>query len=272
MNRFITAVLLIMCTAFNLVKAQNTAEKKPSSQWWLNSSLADSVDEYLFHVEGQYGYTKMSGAIEGEMQSGGAKLALRKNIFTNHTEYMIDKMNLMIKMMGMNYKTESQAFTDFLDVDITRLLYGEAGFIWERDNSLLINNRYSLYAGAGLNGLIAERHYLKILVAAGRINQDYTIPVNELNVVKGAYTALYIRQNYKYVMDQRFSLIEQAYYLTNINYSGRYRMSLSLNLNINIIQPVSLMLGYNYKYDKESEILGAVGKNTNQTIGINISL
>lgn len=272
MNRFFTMAVFIMCAALNLVKAQSTAEKKPLPQWWVNSSLADSVDEYLFHGEGQYSYAKMSGAIEGEMHAGGAKLTVRKDIFTNHTEYMIDKMNLMLKVQGMNYKTESQAFTDFLDVDITRLLYGEAGFIWERDNSLLINNRYSLYAGAGLNGMISEKHYLKILFAAGRINQDYTIPVDGINVVKGMYTAFYIRQNYKYVMDQRFSLIEQAYYLTNINHSDRYRMSLSLNLNVVIIQPVSLMLGYNYKYDRESELLGAVGKNTTQTIGISISL
>ncbi|MGE5457089.1 MAG: DUF481 domain-containing protein [Methanococcaceae archaeon] len=271
MKKYIMTALLFISGSLNLLMAQTT-EKKPSPQWWVNSSLNDTVDQYLFHVEGQYSYTKMSGAIEGEMQSGGARITVRKNIFTNHTDYMIDKMNLMIPSFGMKYNSEAHAFTDYLDVDITTLLYSEAGVIWERDNSLLIKNRYSFYAGAGLNGLISQKHYLKVLAALGRISQDYTIPVDNINVVKGAYSAFYLRQNYKYVMNQSLSLIEQAYYLTDMNHSNRYRMSVSVNLNIGIIEPVSLMLGYNYKYDKESELLGAVGKNITQTIGVNISL
>jgi hypothetical protein len=271
MKKYITTVLFIICSSLNFIMAQTATEKKPSPQWWLNSSLADTTDQYLFHVEGQFSYTKMTGAIEGEMQSGDVRVAIRKNIFTHQTEYMIDKMNLMLESFGMNYSSESQTFTDYLDVDITRLLYSEGGFIWERDNSLLIKNRYSLYVGAGLNGLIFEQHYLKILVALGRIDQDHSIPVDDIDVVKGVYAAFYVRQHYKYVIDQRFSFMEQSYFLTNMNRSDRYRMSVSLNFSIGIIQPVSLIFGYTYKYDKESELLGAIAKNTTQTIGINVS-
>jgi|GEM_PF-2900250 hypothetical protein len=272
MKIIFTAALILIGGLSTFITAQTIVEKKPSPQWWINSSLADTIERYLFHVEGQYNYTKMTGAADGEMQSGGITAAIRKNIVTNHTEYMIDKMNLTLKSLRMNYATESQAFTDYINVDVTRILYGEAGFIWERDDALYIKNRYSLYAGAGLNGLIFEKHYLKVLAAFGRVRQDYTIPVDNFNVTKGAYTAFYIRQLYKYVMDSRLSLIEQAYYLTNMTYSNRYRMSASLNLMIGIIQPVSLVLGYTYKFDKEAELLGAIAKNTTQTIGFNISL
>ena len=272
MKKYLTVVLIVLCSSINFLIAQTASEKMPSPQWWLGSSLVDSVDQFLFHVEGQYSYTKMTGVSEGETQSGFAKVAIRKNIFTHHTEYMIDKMNLMIENLGMGYATESQVFTDYLDVDITRLLYSEAGFIWERDNTLYLNNRYTLYAGVGLNGLIYERHYLKILVALGRINQEYTIPVDAYDVVKGAHTEFYIRQNYKYVIDQRFAFMEQAYYLTNMTDPGRYRMGVGLNFSIGIIQPVSLVLGYIYKFDKERELLGITAGSTTQTIGINISL
>ncbi|MCX6149603.1 MAG: DUF481 domain-containing protein [Ignavibacteriales bacterium] len=272
MKKYLITGLIIICSSLNFLIAQTASEKMPSPQWWLNSSLTDSVDQYLFHVEGQYSYTKMTGALKNEMHSGSVRLIVRKNIFTNHTDYMIDKMNLMIENLGMSYATESQVFTDYLDVDITSLLFGEAGFIWERDNTLYLENRYSLYAGIGLNGLIYEKHYLKILVAAGRVNQEYTIPVEAYNVAKGAHTEFYIRQNYKYVIDQRFSFMEQAYYLTNMTDSKRYRMGVGLNFSIGIIQPVSFVLGYLYKFDKESELLGITAENTTQTIGINISL
>jgi hypothetical protein len=272
MNKYLTILLIVVCGSVNLITAQTTGEKAPLPQWWLYSSLADSIDRFLFHVEGQYSYSKMSGSIEGETQSGAARVAIRKNIFTNHTEYMIDKMNLMLQALRMNYVTESQVFTNYLDVDLTRLLFGEVGFIWERDHSLLIKNRYSFYAGLGLNGLIFEKHYLKVLAAIGRIDQDYTIPVDNINVIKGAYTPFYMRQQYKYIIDQTFSVTEFAYYLADLNDADRYRMGLNLSLNILIVKPVSLVLSYAYKFDKESELLGAIPRNTTQTIGVNVSL
>ena len=89
MKKYITTVLIIICSFINFITAQDVAVKKPSPQWWLNSSFADSVDEYLFHVEGQYSYTKMTGSIEGEIQSGSIRTAVRKIVFTNHLDYYI---------------------------------------------------------------------------------------------------------------------------------------------------------------------------------------
>jgi hypothetical protein len=272
MKKNITTVLIILCSAIAMINAQTITEKVPSPQWWLKSSLADTIDQYLYHVEGQYSYSKATGEVESEMQSGTARVAIRRSIFTNHTDYMMDKMDLNIKSMRMNYATESQAFTDFVDVDITKLFYGEGGFIWERDNTLLIKNRYTIYAGVGLNGMIAENQYLKVLAAAGSINQQYTIPVDYIDVVKGSYSVIYLRQNYKYVLDQRLSFMEDAYYLKNINHSGRYRYSVGFTIMVGIIKPVSLVFGYTYKYDRENELLGIIPKNTTETIGFNVSL
>jgi hypothetical protein len=271
MKNIITALLFTICFSLNYVTAQ-TAEKKPSPQWWLNSSFADSADQYLFHVEGQYSYTKMTGSIAGEMQSGMIKTAVRKSVFTNHIDYFIDKSDQEIKSLGMSLNTASDAFTEYLDVDITPLLYGEAGYIWERDNTLYIQNRNSFYAGLGLNHVINQQHYLKILFAAGSVNQDYTIPVDNINVVKGVHTVYYIRQQYKFVTGPIFSIMDEAYYLNYLDSSNRYRMGLMLNLYIAVVRPVSIVLGYNYKFDKENELLGAIATNTTQTIGVQISL
>jgi len=271
MKNLVTVIFIVLCCSLNFISAQTEAGKKPSPQWWLNSSLADTINQYLFHVEGQYSYTKMTGSIEGEVQSGAVSTAVRKSIFTNHIDYYIDKSDQEIKSLGMSLNTASQAFTEYLDVDITPLFYGQAGYIWERDNSLYIQNRNSLYAGVGLNHVINQQHYLKILLAAGRVNQDYTIPVDNINVVKGAHTVYYIRQQYKYVMGPVFSIMDEAYYLNYFDYANRYRLGVILNLYISVVQPVSLVLGYNYKFDKENELLGAIGANSTQTIGVNIN-
>ncbi|HEX2867283.1 MAG TPA: DUF481 domain-containing protein [Ignavibacteriales bacterium] len=272
MKKYFAIILVIAFGLFNNMHAQASGGKKPMTQWWLGSSLADSTRGYLFHIEGQYSYSKMSGPIEGEMQSGGLRSAIRINTFTNHIDYSIDKMNLKIQMLRMQYTTESHRLIDYLDFDITRLLYAETGFIWERDNTIFIKNRYSMYAGTGLNGLIAEKHYLKLLVAMGRISPQYSIPVDHFDVVKVAYQAFYLRQHYSYVLDRRFTLLEDAYYFTNMNTANRYMLGVNLNLNIGIVDPVSLVLGYSYKFDREAELLGAIPKNTNQSIGLLVSL
>lgn len=272
MKKYFVVVLIIIYGSFAKMQAQAADDKKPLPQWWLGSSLADSTKGYLFHVEGQYSYTNMTGPIEGDMQSGGLKAAIRKGTFTNNIDYSMDKMNLKIQLLRMKYSTESQRFIDYLDIDITRLIYAETGVIWERDNTTLIKNRYSMYAGTGLNGLIAEKHYMKLLIAAGRINPEYSIPVDHIDVVKEAFQAFYIRQHYKYVPDRRFALMEDAYYFINMNKTNRYRMGVNLNMSICIVDPVSLVLGYSYKFDSEAELLGAIPKSTLQSIGLNVSL
>jgi Protein of unknown function, DUF481 len=272
MKKFITAFLIILCTSLNFISAQTSVEKKPSPQWWLNSALADTIDQYLFHVEANYNYSKMTGAMSGEIQSGSVNAVVRKEFITGHTEIYIDKTDLVIQSLGMNYNVASDAFTEYLDADITRLLYGEAGYIWERDNTLYIQNRNSWYAGLGLNGLICEQHYLKILFALGTVNQNYSIPVDFINVVKGAHSAFYCRQKYKYVITPVFSLMEDAYYLNYFDYSNRYRLGINLNFIIQVVKPLSIVIGYNYKFDKENSLLGIIPTNTTQTIGFNISL
>jgi len=274
MNKYFISVLIIICISFNITSPQTAKEKKTSSQWWLNNSLADTIDYFLAHVEAQYSYAKTTGMNEGEIQSGAAKLIIRKNIFTHHTEYMIDKTNMVSNTFGVisSYLTNLQIFTDYIDVDITKLVFCEGGYIWERDNSLVLQNRNSIYAGAGLNGLIYEKHYLKLLLAYGSVNQDYTIPVGHLNLVKGEHPVFYVRQNYKYVVNPIFSFIENTYYMINTHETKRYRLGFDLNLSIIIVKPVSLYLGYIYRYDREIDMVGLIGKNTRQSVGINISL
>jgi hypothetical protein len=266
--KIIIIVLIIICSLSDYLPAQTAASNIPPN-WWLTHSIADTTTQYLYHVEVQYSYTKMTGAIEGEIQSGSGNLVIRKNIITLHTLYFLDKTRLSLK--GMKYSIVSHAFTGFLDVGITRLLYFEGGFIWERDNINYILNRYTLYTGIGLNSLLYKQHYLKVLFAAGRINQDYSIPVDNIDVIKGMHWAYYINQQYRFIMNSFISFIEQAYYFNNIGYSDRYRLGVILSLNIAVIEPVSFTLGYNYKLDKESEYLGGFPTNTRQMIGLHIS-
>ncbi len=270
MNKLLLITIMIF-TSLNIIKAQSGAGKPPK-QWWLQNSFADTVQGFLYHAEARYNYTKMTGNIAGEIQSGQVSAAVRRSIVTLNAIYFLDKTDIALKNFGMSYVSKSQTFTGYADVDLNAFLFCEGGFIWERDNMLYLRNRYTLYAGLGFNGNIHQKHYLKVLLAVGNIDQDYTIPVDNLDVIKGAHSAFYIRQHYKFIMNPVLSLMEEAYYLNEIKYSNRYRLGVIVNLNISVVKPVSLVLSYNYKFDKESELLGAVPTNTIESIGVMISL
>ena len=167
MKKPLVLLVILLLGIVNAATAQTAPPHQPAPQWWFTSALADTTNRWLFHAEGQYSYSKMTGATDGETQSGGARVAIRKSIFTHQSVYKIDKMNMALKSLGMSYSTESQVFSDYLDVDITPLVYGEAGFIWERDNTILLKNRYTGYGGVGVNGVLFEKHSVNMLAAVG---------------------------------------------------------------------------------------------------------
>lgn len=157
-------------------------------------------------------------------------------------------------------------------IGIFRVVFGQVGFIWERDDAMLIQNRYTYYAGIGSNVLLFEKLKIKSLLAGGRLNQDYIIPVDDLDVVKEPYTAIYFRLNYNYAITPDLSLSGQVHYFKNIEAKERYRYGINLHLSVALVRHINLIVGYNYKYDAENVLLGILPDNSMQNIGVEISL
>lgn len=262
-----TLILLFFAGLIPLLSAQ------PNDRWWLQSSLADSVTKLQFHASGMFSYSRMKGVIVGKTSSGNLTLVLRKGIFTNFSRAGIDIIDLKLQSSSnLQYATTSSYFTDYVDIDITKQLFIQIGYIWERDDALRLKNRHTLYGGIGFNTPILKKINLKSLVASGRIDPSYTIQVDDIDVVKDPYAALYGVIDLDYTITSVTSISSKAYYFTNLDDWDRHRYGYFLNLKVNVWKSVSLIAGYHYKYDEELKLLGLIPDNSTQNIGIEVSL
>lgn len=270
MNKYLFVLILLVSGL--LIPGQLKAQSQV--KWWLQSSLADSVKkELLFHASVKYSYTKMKGALSGAMHVGDITLAERKGHFTNFSAYGVDKMDLNLKGPSpIIFKSTSHYFTDYVDADLSRMIFCQAGFIWERDDLLLIQNRYSLYTGIGINVLLFKKLKWKSLVAMGRIDQDYTIPVDNINVIKGPFAAFYCKHNLVYSIAPTVMFLGSLFYYTDIDAKDRYRFGSNLNLQVGIAKHINLVVGLTFKYDRELMLFGVSPSNSTQNIGIEVSL
>jgi hypothetical protein len=264
--------LLILSSFVWFVPGKLNAQS--AEKWWTQSSRKDSIKTKLMvHASAKYSYTRMKGSLSGEMHVGDISLVERKGIFTNFTSYGIDKMYLNIKgNTPLVFQSTSHYITDYVDADLSKVVFCQAGFIWERDDLLLIQNRYSLYTGMGLNFELFKKLKMKSLVAAGRINQEYTMPVENVDVVKGPYAAFYCKNNFVFTITPSFSFSGSVFYLTDLNDMKRYRYGTNLTIQASITKHINFVVGYSYKYDNELILFGATPDYITQNLGIEVSL
>lgn len=243
-----------------------------AEKWWLQSSLADTVTRLQFHTGASYSFTRMKGIISGSMNTGNLAFVLRKGVFTNFSRCGIDKLNLNLRSsVTLNYATKSQYFTDYFNVDLSKATFLEGGFIWERDDALLLQNRYTFYGGTGFNISFAKRAKLKSLFATGRIDQEYFIPVDNLDVIKKPFAAFYSVHDLAYEITPETSVAGKIYCFSNLSDFGRFRYGWLLNLSVSLWKHVSLVAGFHFRYDRELKLLGLIPDNSTQNFGIEVS-
>jgi hypothetical protein len=244
-----------------------------AENWWLQSSFADSVTHLQFHTSANYSYTKMSGIISGTMNTGKLLLVLRKGVFTHFTRYGFDYMDLNLKSsVKLNYNTRSEYFTDYIDIDFSRFTFVEGGYIWEKDNALLLRNRNTFYGGMGFYFSFVKKITVKSLFASGRVNQEYTIPVENFDFLKKPYAAFYSVHDVGFKLTPESFISGKVYYFTDLNDQKRYRYGWLLSMSVSLLKHVRLVTGYHYKYDRELKLLGLLPDNSTQNIGIEVSL
>lgn len=196
----------------------------------------------------------------------------RKGVFSHFTRYGADKYDLNLKSsLQLKYATKARYVTDYVNIDITKTIFTEGGFIWEMDDALLLQNRYTFYGGIGLTTAFFKKLKCKTLFASGRINQDYTIPVDNLSVIKKPYAAFYGVSDFDYPFSPTTSVSGKIYYFTDLDDLTRYRYGYILNLSLSLWKHISLVAGYQYKYDRELKLLGLMPDNIVQTVGIEVS-
>ncbi|MDA3930703.1 MAG: DUF481 domain-containing protein [Prolixibacteraceae bacterium] len=272
---FLTVILSIL-GYIPLLQAQS------QEQWWLHSSyeskpisdtLKSNVEKVLFHAESKYSLTLSNGITNGSVHAGDILLVERKNRFSHFSYFNINSQNLTIKSnTNSNYKQTVYEFVDYLDIDISKMFFSEIGLILDRNDAALIKSRNAFYLGLGANNLLFKKFHVKSLVAIGRVNQNYTIPVTTYNVIKEPYTLLHIGQKYTLPIDKNITLNGNLSYFIDTNEIDRYRIHLNFNIKAYIIKHIALVVSYSYKYDNEQVLLNLIPNNSLFTTGIQLSL
>jgi hypothetical protein len=270
MVRYIYLPVLIVLF---FITAPFKSHAQVSGFWWLQSSMADSSKTLKIYASAGYSYSRMKGVISGKTNNGQGLLVLRKGIVTSYTGYAIDKMDMSLKSsVNLSYATKEQTLNDYLQVDIMKWLFFQGGMIWERNDAFLLKNRYSGYGGIGLTPSFFKTLKLKSLLAVGRVNQEYTIPVDNIDVIKVPYAAFYTSHDFQYTLSSKVSVTGNAHYFTNMGDLNRYRYGLSMNLRLNLMKHIKLIAGYRYNYDREYVLLGLMPDNSTRNFGIEVSL
>jgi hypothetical protein len=152
---------------------QDRPAKESLGKWWGKSSLKYSPlpERWLFHVEGSLDYKHNSGNIRSNLYEGSATLKVRKHRFTNTIAFTINKeLMAQIPYPGsaeIQTKSDYRSIQEFLRFDLTKRLYADAGYTWEKDTVNYIKDRNIFYAGIGYAPIDAKRHSLEVFLAGG---------------------------------------------------------------------------------------------------------
>lgn len=266
LNIFIS--LLLFFLLFPSASKAQIGEK-----WWLKSSLVDTVDKLRFHTSLNYSFSNNNSAVKTSIHIGEGEIILRKNRITNVTSYSFNRMHIKMDFpLKLDYSEIAHYFTSYFDYDFAKIFYGQSGYIWEKDNLLLLQNRHTLYAGIGVKQKFFDKVKIKTLLAIGRLEQEYSIPVDDIDVITEPYYVSYLSLIYQYPVSQKLSFSGQAIYILNLTDIERFRYKIDFKIEIGLIKHVNLNLGYSYKYDKDSEQLGLFPITSLQNIGLKFSI
>ncbi len=265
-----------------VVRAEEPKVQDPNStQWWLKSPLdhTELYGQMLYHVEGSYSFSNMTGNIEGDVHKGQILNFLRYNAFSFHLNYMLDKYSITTysdnsgnPKAAKTVTTDHQVAEFAVDYNISKYFNLETGIIWEMDQKQSVLDRWSYYAGVGYNHHFGN-HYLDFIVAGGMVDIDYTLPSIELDqydVQREPDAYLFLIQSYSWAVTKGVMLKEQFQYFPNLSESQRYRYNIDLTMLFNVWEFLSVMIEHNRSYNNDATNVGVYNKDTKTLIGIQL--
>lgn len=248
-------------------------QTKPDlASWWEHSSLKYSPlpERWLFHIDGTFDYKHKTGNTQSDFYNGSANFMVRKWRFTNTLSYIIDKeFKAELSKTGTRQNTtdsDYRSVQDALRYDLTDRLYGEVGYMWEKDTANYIAGRNSYYAGVGYALIDAERHRLGVFFAGGYENEKFPELVKKtMNMENLEVGAAYFREDYRWNITDRLTYKQTFRIIQNLKSTdvfnndvahlyvtgdtNRYRWFLINELYFKLAPHVNFMIGYKYEYD-----------------------
>lgn len=209
------------------------AEKRDLGDWWNKSSLHyDPIpSEWLYRFEFKYSLMKYSGNTESYAHLIYTRVDTRKNRYTNSIAFTMDTSRTDIDLLNYHLKKDQLIIEDTLKYDITKELYGNVGFIWEKNSILLIDSRYAYYGGLGYRLLTLENHKLDALLVYGYLTEKYTSDIEKLlDFRKRDFDTIFFNQTYDWNVTKNITFIEKLRWIHCLNKRERFKLDTSGNI------------------------------------------
>lgn len=205
-------------------RAEAQAESRPAPDWWNHSSrsAAGTADSLKKHLEIDYSYIHLQGNDEGNVHKGRAQAVLRKGYLTNITTYTIDRVDIE-QSSGGKTKTDTHFFENYLQWDFTKRVYGQTGYIWERDLTTYVENRHIGYIGAGATVLQTGPFKLDLYLAGGYQDENYYRIINQLIGMRSQSTPIiYALQSFSWQITDHLRFTQKWRGIYDTEKSGEF--------------------------------------------------
>lgn len=268
-SRFVRYLLMLLMVLSGsvVVGAQEEGEavaetpKQDLGRWWLRPARSyDPIPEdWLYHAEGEIFYTRQSGNMDGYEIDGGGRLILRKKIVNQLFYYAITKQDIdIVEGNAGTLKHESQGFEYELRVELNKMVRAEAGAMWERDDSRLIDNRFMYYAGLGAQLVDQPKVKFNTVGAIGQQYDRYAVPIPGVpNPPDNDFTGGYLSLELHWIPNQQVVWRNRLLWFQDLGDSANRRWQFNSAANIQVTSFMGVVLSWETKYNNRQPQLPA---------------
>lgn len=249
MKNIITEISMLFLLIVFLIPVQAQAQAQ-GPQWWNTNSLKlDSLQTgTLFHAQGTYGFSHMTGNVELYVHQGSPQFFLRNGRFM---AVAYGQINLQKVQVGDNpaTKTHTYMFNPKLIYDVQRSLQSETGMLWEHDDPQYIDRRIVFYQGLNYN-VLENDHLGKMLF--GAVGYQWAKSTEFLPVLPVTHEDVpvaYLQQELVLKTFAPFIFSESFSYIRELNDEGVYRTHLTLSVQLPATRHVIVMLTHQTEYE-----------------------
>lgn len=268
MQKIMKAVMLVVM--FGALSWASDNQSAESGEWWKRNPLAVEAlsNEWIWHTEATYSYENINKSEQYEESMHNAKLygALRKNRWTNHMAFTFneDETKGRGENEGLEIEDRYVQFDEYVSYAVDPNWEAQVGYIYSNDNTRQIDNRHTVYTGAGYTH--EEKAYiLSFFASVGYEDVDYMV---ETDTDGGAL--LYAKQSYTRPLTENITFNEDFAYVYYLEDSGIFRTDLNVYVDIAVAQHVALQVGYSQRYNSAT-VPGTSKRQSRQKLGIKFS-
>ncbi len=250
-------------------------------QWWLYSPLKyePMYPKWLFHAQGYFSYTKLTGNVEGVEYSSELESALRKNRYTTYVLFLLSKTETTESVGGGHTENEDLALMVIERFDLTKRFALNVGMTWERESDRFVKDRFTYFGGPSVLVFEFPRHFLRVGFYYGYDDTQYDndgltsngLPASEDLESDGVM----FEQGYRLALTETLSFIESFQYLALFDDDDSYRWTFNPELNLQLTQHFSVFASYKMEEEKTPifkvvEPIGAEKRDTTFTLGVSV--